>query len=70
MAVGQHRSTERYVAVADEFELQRVKRMNALAANHPRYGYRMIWALLFGEGFAINRKRIERLCRQYRAAST
>lgn len=37
--------------------------MNALAAKHPRYGYRMIWALLRGEGFAINRKRIEQLWR-------
>jgi putative transposase len=61
--VGQHRSTERYVAVAGDFELQLVARMNALAAKHPRYGYRMVWALLRGEGFAINRKRIERLWR-------
>jgi putative transposase len=59
--VGQHRSTERYVAVAGDFELALVERMNALAAKHPRYGYRMVWALLRGEGFAINRKRIERL---------
>jgi putative transposase len=48
--VGQHRSTERYVAVAGDFELQLVARMNQLAAKHPRYGYRIVWALLRGEG--------------------
>jgi len=56
--VGQHRSTERYVAVAGQFELVLVKRMNALAAKHPRYGCRMIWALLRAEGFEINRERV------------
>jgi transposase InsO family protein len=61
--VGQHRSTERYAAVAGEFELVLVKRMNALAAKHPRYGYRMIWALLRAEGFEVNRKRVARLWR-------
>jgi transposase InsO family protein len=61
--VGQHRSTERYVAVAGDFELALVSRMNELAAKHPRYGYRMVWALLRGEGFQINKKRVERLWR-------
>ena len=61
--VGQHRSTNRYRAVAPEFELQLVGRMNELAAAHPRYGYRRIWALLRAEGFVVNRKRIERLWR-------
>ena len=37
--------------------------MNELADRHPRYGYRRIWALLRSEGWAINRKRIERLWR-------
>jgi putative transposase len=37
--------------------------MNALAARHPRYGYRRVCALLRAEGFAVNRKRIERLWR-------
>jgi len=50
--VGQHRSTERYVAVAGDFALRLVARMNALALKYPRYGYRMVWALLRGEGFA------------------
>ncbi len=37
--------------------------MNELAAAHPRYGYRRVWALLRGEGWQVNRKRIERLWR-------
>jgi putative transposase len=61
--VGQHRSTQRYRQVQPEFERKLVARMNELAARHPRYGYRRIWALLRGEGFEVNRKRIERLWR-------
>lgn len=37
--VGQHRSTQRYERVALEYELRLVRRMNELAARHPRYGY-------------------------------
>lgn len=61
--VGQHRSTQRYERVAAEYELRLVERMNELAARHPRYGYRRIWALLRSEGWRVNRKRIERLWR-------
>jgi putative transposase len=61
--VGQHRSTNRYRAIQPAFERRLVARMNELAARHPRYGYRRIWALLRGEGFEVNRKRIERLWR-------
>ncbi len=59
--VGQHRSTNRYRAAEPELTTRLVGRMNELAALHPRYGYRRIWALLRAEGFAINQKRIERL---------
>jgi transposase InsO family protein len=61
--VGQHRSTQRYERLAPEYELKLVARMNELAAVHPRYGYRRIWALLRSEGWSVNRKRIERLWR-------
>jgi putative transposase len=61
--VGQHRSTQRYQRLAPEYQLRLVKRMNELAAQHPRYGYRRIWALLRSEGWRVNRKRIERLWR-------
>lgn len=61
--VDQHRSTQRYQALVPEYELKLVKRMNELAAVHPRWGYRRIWALLRSEGWRVNRKRIERLWR-------
>lgn len=61
--VGQHRSTQRYERVPAEYELRLVARMNELAAQHPRWGYRKVWALLRDEGWRINRKRIERLWR-------
>lgn len=38
--------------------------MTKLAELHPRWGYRMIHGLLVEEGWAVNRKRIERLWRQ------
>jgi len=41
-----------------------VKRLLELVKKHPRYGYRLVWALLRAEGFKINRKRIYRLWRQ------
>jgi putative transposase len=58
-----HRSTHRYRAVAPEYELRLVARMNELAAAHPRWGYRTVWQLLRTEGWLVNRKRIERLWR-------
>ena len=59
----QPRSTQRYQPISSEFEQRLCKRMNELAARHPRYGYRRVWALLRSEGFQVNRKRIERLWR-------
>jgi transposase InsO family protein len=61
--IGQHRSTQRYAPQPPELELRLVKRMNELAAQHPRYGYRRVWALLRTEGFHVNRKRVQRLWR-------
>jgi putative transposase len=61
--VGQHRSTQRYAALPAEYELRLVARMNELAAEHPRWGYRMVWSLLRSEGWRVNRKRIMRLWR-------
>jgi len=61
--VGQHRSTQRYERLPAEYELRLVARMNELAAEHPRWGYRRVWSLLRAEGWRVNRKRIERLWR-------
>ncbi|MGI9013605.1 MAG: IS3 family transposase, partial [Phycisphaerales bacterium] len=44
-----------------------MKRMHELVRQHPRYGYRRIWALLRPEGFSggqVNRKRVHRLWRR------
>jgi transposase InsO family protein len=62
--VGQHRTTNRYVATAPDFEAKLVARMTALAERHPRWGYRPIHNLLVEEGWRVNKKRIERLWRQ------
>jgi transposase InsO family protein len=61
--VGQHRSTQRYAPIPSDYETRLVAEMHALANEHPRFGYRMIHALLVDRGWAVNRKRIERLWR-------
>jgi len=61
--VGQHRSTQRYEPLPDDFEARVVKEMNRLAEAHPRWGYRQIHNLLVAAGWVVNRKRIERLWR-------
>jgi putative transposase len=63
-AVDQPRSTQRYEPAEDEQEIALVKRMKELAAEHPRYGYRRIWALLRAEKFKINIKCVYRLWKQ------
>ena len=63
--VDQPRSTQRYVPAADEEEKELVKRLKQLSDQHPRYGYRRIWALLRAEKFAaVNLKRVHRLWKQ------
>ncbi len=59
--IGQHRSTQRYVAVPGDFETRLAKAMRAHAEAHPRWGYRRIHALLVDEGWAVNVKRVHRL---------
>jgi len=60
----QSRSSQRYQTRPREAEGELVGRMLELVKNHPRYGYRRIWALLRDEGFQINRKRVYRLWRR------
>ena len=67
--VGQPRGTQRYEAREADDEKPLVKRMRELSAQHPRYGYRRVWALLRGEAFGVNgkpvnRKRVHRLWRR------
>ncbi len=46
----------------DEEQVLRA-RLRELARSRPRYGYRRMTALLRCEGFCVNHKRIQRLCR-------
>jgi putative transposase len=62
--LGQHRSTQRKRSAARDKEVALVQRMLELVAQHPRYGYRRVWALLRAEGWRVNRKRVYRLWRQ------
>jgi transposase InsO family protein len=62
--MGQSRSSQRYQPRPREREAELVKRMLEQVKKHPRYGYRRVWALLRGEGFRVNRKRVYRLWRR------
>jgi putative transposase len=62
--LGQPRSTQRQGPKAKEEEERLVRRILELVRQHPRYGYRRIWALLRREGWRVNRKRVWRLWRQ------
>ena len=64
-AICQPRSTQRYAAsgvTGGEKEL--VAKIFALAAEHPRYGYRRIGRLLEQDGRHVNHKRLYRLWRR------
>lgn len=63
--VGQPRSTQRYCAKSPGAQEQAlVKRLHELSERYPRYGYRRITVMLKREGWAVNRKRVQRLWRQ------
>jgi putative transposase len=57
----QPRSSQRYVSTKAGKDAALVQRMIALCRENPRYGYRRVWALLRREGWAVNKKRVQRL---------
>jgi putative transposase len=61
---GQHRSTQRRepVLAADDVVLR--ARLRELSRKRPRWGYRRAHADLLGEGWQINRKRVQRIWRE------
>ena len=62
--VEQPRSTQRLARVAPPAPERWLRsRLRKLAKAHPRYGYRRLHALLLREGFTVNHKRVQRLCR-------
>jgi transposase InsO family protein len=62
--LGQHRSTQRKVPKEPEDEAALTADIIALATQYGRYGYRRITALLWGAGWLVNKKRVERIWRQ------
>jgi putative transposase len=56
------RSSLHYHAHGRVDDLKLLGRLRLLAARHPRYGYRRLWALLRREGRVVNMKRVRRLC--------
>ena len=62
--LGQARSVQRYYPQSSwEEEVLRADTIR-LASNYGRYGYRRITALLWAEGWRVNRKRVERIWRE------
>jgi putative transposase len=62
--LGQHRSTQRKAPRASDDEAALTTDIVALAKRYGRYGYRRITALLRDTGWAVNRKRVERIWRR------
>lgn len=63
-AIGQYRTTQKYIKVKKDDEDILTKRVTELASKYGRYGYRRITDLLKAEGWKVNTKRIERIWRQ------
>ena len=63
-ALGQHRSTQRKVPRAPDGEARLTADIVEPATRFGRYGHRRIAALLRDAGWAVNRKRVERIWRR------
>ena len=61
---GQHRSTQRHRPRRSDRDDALRARLRQLSRRHPRWGYRRAWAALRGEGWEVNRKKIQRLWRE------
>ncbi|HEY1068785.1 MAG TPA: IS3 family transposase, partial [Pirellulales bacterium] len=62
--LSQPRSTQRYHAKPKIDEAAVCRRLREIVRRRPRFGYRRLTAVLRREGFAVNRKRVHRLCRR------
>jgi putative transposase len=63
-AIDHPRSTQRRPAPVPGNEEEQLRtRLRKLARAHPRYGYRRMTTILRREGYCVNHKRIQRLCR-------
>jgi len=64
IVLGQHRSTQRRPPTRPNDEAALTANIIALAKQYGRYGYRRITALLRTGGWAVNKKRVERIWRR------
>jgi putative transposase len=62
-ALGQYRSTQRRIPTKPDDEAALTADIIELARQYGRYGYRRITALLRRAGWAVNKKRVERIWR-------
>jgi putative transposase len=62
--VGQHRSTHRRAGLRAGDDNALRARLREISRERPRWGYRRAHALLLEEGWALNRKRVQRLWRE------
>ena len=63
-ALGQYRTTQRYLPHIGTEEEELTGRIIKLASRYGRYGYRRITAMLRQEGWQVNYKRVERIWRK------
>ena len=61
---GQHRCTQRHEPRRGDRDEALRARLRELSREHPRWGYRRVWATLRKDGWAVNRKKIQRLWRE------
>jgi putative transposase len=64
LVLGQPRATQRRRPVIRDDEAGLTASIIRLASAYGRYGYRRIWALLCGEGWRVNLKRVWRIWRR------
>jgi hypothetical protein len=62
--VGQHRSTQRREPLVAEDDAALRAELRKFSRTRPRWGYRQAHQHLLGEGWSINRKRVQRLWRE------
>ena len=60
----QPRSTQRYQGRPRSDEAALCRRLREIVRRRPRFGYRRLTAVLQHEGWRVNAKRVQRLCRQ------
>jgi putative transposase len=63
-ALALDRSGLRYIPRHRDEAVVLARRIEELAGEHPRFGYRRVWALLRREGWSVNKKAVHRAWKQ------